>query len=659
MSHRPRQRLLGQRAGRVVLRNSRLARRNVADGQKPLLVGNTNMDCEDRCQARCCQENKLATATLCELNDAFVASFGKREQAVWGQRMGLAYYDAASHVGAEEAFSVFVNNDEWVQRIQTELCRQHLPTPTRIGLEGWKRFFEASAFKSDDALRIQSDLVRLEAQIQARVAALTASQDSDLVGLMLRLRTAPAESDRALAHSGLRRLERCVLESGFAEMVRQRNRLARAFGYDDYYDYRTSTSEGIGKVGVFVLLDQLARGTRELSAKTIRELTAKHGPSAPLPHNYHFLAGSGIFTTLDPYYPVECALERWGKTFSGLAIRYDNAELTLDLLSRPGKYSNGFYRVIRPAYSCDDLLVPACIGLSCVGTPRSLGSGYALTVTLFHEAGHAAQFSNVRMPAPCFGQEFGPTSVASLETQGMFLDHLARDPDWRVRYAKQLNGTKMPRELIRAAVEARHRLRAMSLLEVLVVPYVEKAIYEMSDDEISTESILHAAREVENDILLMDVAPCPTLALPHLVASDGAAQHHAYILAEIAVQQLRHYFRRRDGYLLDNPTIGRDLAHHCWHPGNSRSLGAIEDLTGEQLSANALLDELRPELGDLLEETDRAVAAEREIPHAIESVELDARITLAHGDLLIASNENGAPFSHLIEKFVYHVRNGT
>ena len=53
---------------------------------------------------------------------------------------------------------------------------------------------------------------------------------------------------------------------------------------------------------------------------------------------------------LDPYFPFEKALENWGRSFSKLGIEYKGATMTLDLLDRKGKYSNGFCHWPQPAW---------------------------------------------------------------------------------------------------------------------------------------------------------------------------------------------------------------------------------------------------------------------------------------------------------------------
>ena len=45
---------------------------------------------------------------------------------------------------------------------------------------------------------------------------------------------------------------------------------------------------------------------------------------------------------LDPYFPFEKSVETWGRCYNKLGIGYKGATMTLDLLDRKGKYSNGF-----------------------------------------------------------------------------------------------------------------------------------------------------------------------------------------------------------------------------------------------------------------------------------------------------------------------------
>ena len=119
-------------------------------------------------------------------------------------------------------------------------------------------------------------------------------------------------------------------------------------------------------------------------------------------------------TEQDPYFPFARALERWGRSFAALGIDYRDATMVLDLVDRKGKYENGFMHGPVPAWRENETKRPARIHIS--------------------------------MPAPCFAQEFAPTSVAFAETQSMFLDSLLDDADWQTRYAKTKDGAPMPWE---------------------------------------------------------------------------------------------------------------------------------------------------------------------------------------------------------------------
>ena len=49
-----------------------------------------------------------------------------------------------------------------------------------------------------------------------------------------------------------------------------------------------------------------------------------------------------LLEDIDPYFSFGTSLERWGRSFAALGIQFRDAELTLDLVDRVGKYENGF-----------------------------------------------------------------------------------------------------------------------------------------------------------------------------------------------------------------------------------------------------------------------------------------------------------------------------
>jgi oligoendopeptidase F len=272
--------------------------------------------------------------------------------------------------------------------------------------------------------------------------------------------------------------------------------------------------------------------------------------------------------------------------------------------------------------------------------PDQIGSGARAINTLFHEGGHAAHFANVTQNAPCFSQEFAPTSMAYAETQSMFCDSLLDDADWLKRYAHNAQGEPIPDALIHARIQTTQPFAAYSERSTLVVPYFERALYRLSDDQLTADTVLALARATEQRILGVAVGPRPLLAIPHLLNQESSAAYHGYLLANMAVYQTRAYFERTYGYLTDNPAIGPALSQHYWSRGNSISHNdTLLSLTGEPFNAKYLADSCNQTVEEAWADAQAAMAAAatRNYPPA-PTPDLDATIRIVHGAELIADN---------------------
>src|SRR5262249_45169207 len=154
-----------------------------------------------------------------------------------------------------------------------------------------------------------------------------------------------------------------------------RNRLGRMLGAEDYYDWKVRRVEGITKQDVFDRLDDLERRTRDAARRSIDELREKKGEASVRPWNLRFTVAGDVTKEQDPYFPFSRSIERWGRSFMALGIRYANAELVLDLVDRQGKYENGFMHGPVPAWREDGRLRPARIQFTANAIPGMVGSG--------------------------------------------------------------------------------------------------------------------------------------------------------------------------------------------------------------------------------------------------------------------------------------------
>ena len=241
----------------------------------------------------------------------------------------------------------------------------------------------------------------------------------------------------------------------------------------------------------------------------------------------------------------------------------------------------------------------------------------------------------------------------------MFLDALVGDAAWRAKYALSREDEPIPWELIAEDIENSHPYKVFALRAMIAVPYFEKALYEMPEEELSAESIKALADKVERDIQ-GGLSARPLLSVPHLLSDEASCYYHGYVLAEMAVHQNRDFVIKRDGYIVDNPAIGPLLTEAYWKPGNSEPfLSLVEKCTGAPLTGDAWIAELNQDLDELLKEEKEAYEKSLEEAKASEkvgAVDLDMRIRIVDGDDVLADTEEDGSFLATCAKFEAYVK---
>lgn len=586
------------------------------------------------------------SAAFHQLNRDYLAVHRQKEDRFWGTLMGTDLDDAGC-VEAEKAWVEFISDPARLSQVRE--LRQHATGEVGHGLAGWQALLESHIIDSRVAKDAWDQVLTLESQLQAarrdyrptHINAAGVTEEASLGGLATSMATNPDEAGRRSSFEGMRTLERWVLDHGFADIVRARNAFARAQGFSDYFDYKVQKTEGMTADQLFVILDEFEALTRDAQARGLEELGRRGGESAVEPWNQAFYTSGDITAELDPYFSFARAVSVWVESFRNLGITYRGATLTLDLLERRGKYENGFCHGPVPAFFDDGRWVPAVVNFTANAEPGRVGSGLRALETLFHEGGHAAHFANVTQNSPVFSQEFAPTSMAYAETQSMFLDNLLNDADWMVRYARNAAGESVPADLIRRKRQAQQPFAAASMRSILVVPVFERALYRLSDVELTAERILSLARETEKRVLLTE-GRRPILAIPHLLSQESAASYQGYLLAEMAVAQTRDWFFRTEGFLCDNPRVGPLLAEHYWAPGNSKTHGqTLLSLTGQAFSGRALAERVNRTADQVWAEDQKRMADAARRPAPRGAASLEAVIRVVDGAETAADNSGG------------------
>ncbi len=606
--------------------------------------------------------NRIDRAIV-DLNREYAALHTRKEELFWATKMGITReYDAFND--AENALQAFRQDGKRLAAVRS-LAADATTDAQRTTLKGWIHFFECGVIEDEAAQREAAEIVEFESTIAKARGALplvwihpdTGERvRASSVALALKVATDPDERVREAAYRGLESIEQFALDSGFLELVRRRNRFARRLGYVDYYDWKVSTTEGFDKKTLFALLDDLELRTRDAAGRRIEAVRAEKGNAALAPWNFRYQTQGDAVRDLDPYFRFDDALSRWGRSFTALGIRFEGALLQLDLIVRDGKFENGFCHAPEVPYEDANGRVRARVNFTSTAVPGQVGSGKRAAETLFHEGGHAAHFANMLMGAPCFSQEFAPTSAAFAETQSMFCDSLLSDADWMARYAVDRDGRPVPWELVEKATRLGQDNEVIHLRNLLTVCYAEKALYEIPDAELTADRVMSEIRDVERRLNFIDRCPRPTLAVPHLLAGESSCIYHGYVLALGGVAQTRAFFEHRDGYLTDNPNIGPTLREKYWRPGNSITFtDYLAQLTGSKFSFDALVTTVSRTADEAVADQRARLARDAERPRFAGRVDLDLTIRMVHGDKVLATTET-ASFEEVASQYAAWVR---
>ncbi|GKW06862.1 M3 family metallopeptidase [Pectobacterium carotovorum] len=589
------------------------------------------------------------------LNRDYLAVHQAKEELFWQLYMGTGNDEVSERFSAaESAYKRFISQPQRLAELRTHLATlENIPRDEQQqalshGLQGWYRFFDCNVIEDPQAQALMDEIITAESALYAKrksyeMTHLDAKGErvsASLGELLTNQTTNDTEAYRQSSQQALRDLEQWLLQNGFPELISLRNRFARQMGYRNYFDYKVNKTERMTPEQLFAILDPFEEQTREANARSLKNLADEKGEDALQPWNIRYASAGDVTRQLDPYFPFSASLERWINSFKRLRIGFNGAEMQLDLLVRKGKYENGFMHGPVPPFVQEGKWVPARINFTSLAKPDQIGSGASGINTLFHEGGHAAHFANIRQNAPCFSQEFPPTSMAYAETQSMFCDSLLGDADWLKRYAKNAQGETIPDELIRADISTQQPMRAFSERHILLVPYFEWQLYSWDDEARTPEAMTKLARDTEQRILGISGSPRPTLAIPHLLSMESACSYQGYLLALMAVEQTRSYFLQRDGYLTDNPAIGPDLAQHYWHPGNSVSHDdTLRSLTGEGFNPAYLAQACNLTVDEAWQQAESTMAQATCRPQPAADFDLGARIRVVDGSRVLADNE--------------------
>lgn len=113
-----------------------------------------------------------------------------------------------------------------------------------------ERTFGCYIMESEEAKKLRGEATKIEGQLESARNRLTLGatingkfEEMSSVGLRNKVRVDPDEAVRKACFEGLTKIGDFVTENGFVELVKVRNRMAKALGYLDFYDYKVTNGK--------------------------------------------------------------------------------------------------------------------------------------------------------------------------------------------------------------------------------------------------------------------------------------------------------------------------------------------------------------------------------------------------------------------------------
>lgn len=522
----------------------------------------------------------------------------------------------------------------------------------RKRLENWSRFFSLYQIP-DIAIPIKNKVDELEAKLmKARTSRkegyidpytekfIEASENR----MRVTMRTDPDEKIRKACFEAMEQLPLDTIDD-YIKIINGRNDFARVLGYKDFYDYKIHIDEGMSKEELFSIFEKIYEKTKyafdniRILEKEIRDLRK--------PWNFSFLMSGSFVKEEDPYFQFENALLYWGKSFSALGIDFRGGSLTLDLLDRKGKYSNGFCHYPKVVSYKKNKIIPGSSNFTCNAVPGQMGAGMQGIHTLFHEAGHAADRLNSIQRDVCLNTEYPPSTVSWAETHSTFMDTISSSIEWRIRYAKDANSNPYPFSLYEKKLRSIYPLRPLAMMGIMSVMDYERQIYEHQN--LTKDIVIEIAKKINRKYLDRSEDSISILNVPHIYSWESSAYYHGYGLAELGVHQWRDYFMKKYGYIVDNPKIGKEM-QKIWKLGSLHtSREFIKMATGKTLSSETFIKNITAPIDKIIKDSKKKIAILNKIPLYNKKIKLNAKIRIMHGEKMIADNKKS--FEDMDDKY--------
>lgn len=256
--------------------------------------------------------DRTPTQFLNQLNQDYLAIHRSKEDLFWSTYMGTSD-DHKGSTAAQTNWTQFLSDANQISEVeaQIELAKSISDATekqqTLQGLTGWLNTFKAHAIQGEQSQALKKELIEFEAELFEKKQAHQLSYidengnsvDASLPVLASIIRTNENADVRQSAHKALLDLEQWLLQNGFIELVKLRNKFAQSLGYGSFFDYSVEKTEHMTTEELFTILDDFEQRTREANERSLKQLASDKGEQALTGYNFNFSFSGDVMRDLD------------------------------------------------------------------------------------------------------------------------------------------------------------------------------------------------------------------------------------------------------------------------------------------------------------------------------------------------------------------------
>jgi len=354
-----------------------------------------------------------------------------------------------------------------------------------------------------------------------------------------------------------------IIAEDLKKLIKERNRFARGYEFDNYYEFQLSKM-GMTDDDLIQVLNKIENVSRKPYLRILERLKdeASFDTVEVWDVSYLFKSIPYNITTLLNYGTTRLVVD---SVFASLGLSLDTLRIRTDFEERENKLQISF---------CAPITIPHDIAVS-----SQYSSGFTGLRTLLHENGHAVYFSHINQQH--YSLKNTPASCLS-EGMAMFIGEYSNHPDFWLKF---INSQDSYSEISTQQLKVR---KIYILRRLLALIYFERDLY-LSDGENPNDLYWY----YQHGILFVN--PQPSIEAwawsERLVFYPVYNQN--YVIGELIASQTRAYLTAQGEPLMNNPNIGLYLKEKYFNPGASKDwFELVEDATGEPLTTKHLISEM-------------------------------------------------------------------